>query len=477
MSLRGIGLGFRPELAAGILASRDVVDLLEVVFESCFVSSSAWKEAVALSAMFPIVPHGVKLSLGSAEGIDRDKARLFARFARDVRATVVTEHVAFTKSGGVDVGHLTALPFTEGAVRVVARNLDVLRVTMARERVDVPVLLENAAWTLRWPDDAMPEGEFHRRVVEETGAGLLLDVANVFANAKNSGVDPFVLLRSYPLDAVKMVHLAGGITEGGFHYDSHAHPVDEVVFGMLAEVVRVAGDVPVVLERDGRFPPFAVLAAEMTRAREVVREHAREDVLRTADVAPRALSPRVDDTVLGGEIDLARAQATLAAHLVDESVPPSVPFDGGAVRRTRNVLERKRVDDAMPLLSNVAALGLDLSERGLGILLGTRRAPPHVAVADAFTLARAFERTQGPDGGALREAAMRDRLALAARFAERSTGDTLGRVPRFGPHVGRGTTEDGHDVWVVKGFGRSAPLRTFGRGTPAPRSARTGGGE
>ncbi len=94
----GVGIGFRSELAADIFERRSSIELLEVVAESCFVQPAAWREAVALASMWPVIPHGVKLSLGSAEGIDEDKARLLGRFAREVRSPLVTEHAAFTKS-------------------------------------------------------------------------------------------------------------------------------------------------------------------------------------------------------------------------------------------------------------------------------------------------------------------------------------------------------------------------------------------
>src|SRR5262245_4800756 len=136
------GIGLRPEIAGDLLGSPGSVDFVEVVAEACFASPAARREAVAVSRVWPVVPHGVKLSLGSAEGIDVDRARRLGALARELRAPAVTEHVAFVRGGGREIGHLTQVPFTREAVRVVAANVARAR----RALPDVPLLLENAAW-------------------------------------------------------------------------------------------------------------------------------------------------------------------------------------------------------------------------------------------------------------------------------------------------------------------------------------------
>src|SRR5688572_24237208 len=152
MSLpEGVGIGFRPELSAGLLRAPHTVDFLEVVAESLYSRADWLREAIALREVWPVVPHGVKLSLASAEGVDLDRARKLGELARQLRAPMVTEHIALTRAGGREIGHLTAVPFTREAVSVVARNVAATR----RFLPDVPFLLENIAWTLRFSDDAM----------------------------------------------------------------------------------------------------------------------------------------------------------------------------------------------------------------------------------------------------------------------------------------------------------------------------------
>ena len=166
--IEGVGLGWRPEIAADLLVDRGAVDFVEVIAEACFVPSAQRREAVALAEAWPVIPHGVKLSLGSAEGVDEDRARRLGALAVALRAPMITEHVALTSAGGCDIGHLTQLPRTREAVRVVARNVARAR----RHLPDVPLVLENVAWTLRWPDDAMRE-----EVAIDNGAPATQEVA------------------------------------------------------------------------------------------------------------------------------------------------------------------------------------------------------------------------------------------------------------------------------------------------------------
>src|SRR5262245_17691401 len=142
LPLDAVGLGFRAEIAGDLLGAPERGDFVEVVAETCFASPAARREAVALSRICPVVPHGVKLSLGSAEGMGVECARRLGALARELRGPAITEQVAFVRAGGREIGHLTQGPFTREAVRVVAANVAAAR----RALPDVPLYLENAAW-------------------------------------------------------------------------------------------------------------------------------------------------------------------------------------------------------------------------------------------------------------------------------------------------------------------------------------------
>ncbi|WP_437959157.1 DUF692 domain-containing protein [Sorangium sp. So ce119] len=448
-----VGVGFRPELAADLLSAPDAVDFVEVVAEACFASPAARREAAAIARIWPVVPHGVKLSLGSASGIDLDRARRLGALCRELAAPVVSEHVAFVRGGGREIGHLTALPYTVEAARVVARNVAAAR----RALPDIPLLLENAARTLRFPDDDLDEGRFYAEVVARTGCDLLLDVGNVYANAVNAGADPATLVRSYPLDRVAMIHIAGGAREHGFYFDTHAHPVPEPVFALLAAVLERTGPVPILLERDGDFPPFASLAAEIA----TLRVLARSAPPRPPPTAGRASALQIstsDPDPPAGAPALAAVQAHVAELLtapLDPSPDGVRPFDAAEVARSRAILQRKRVDDALPLLPRLASHREAAARLAARCVEASPRAPRLAAVADALRIAAAAE----ADARLAPEAAV-DRLLLRARFVG-PAGDGSVR-PRLLPFIRRERLPGGRVIWAIKGIGSSADVRLFG---------------
>jgi uncharacterized protein (UPF0276 family) len=332
--LTGVGIGYRPAIAGDLVARPRAADFLEVLAESC-AAGARRREARALSEAWPVVVHGVSLSLGSAEGPDDERARGLGAAARELRAECITEHVAFVRAGGRAIGHLTMLPMTRDAVRVLARNVARVR----RRLPDVPLLLENVAWTLRWPEDEMAEPDFYAEVARATGCDLLLDVANLYANARNAGRDPVQELARFPLDHVRMVHVAGGMLEDGFWYDTHAAAVPDDVYALAARALSVTGGLPVVLERDSRFPPFAMLEREIERLRVLVRQAPQPSPAygtRNASIEP----PRNQEVLHEGQLKLAEALA------VDDPAPREEErFGAPALRRARRVLRRKLEDE------------------------------------------------------------------------------------------------------------------------------------
>jgi uncharacterized protein len=450
--LDGVGLGWRRELAADLLASPGVVDFIEVVAESCHVQAKLRREALALSRMWPVALHGVKLSLGSAEGLREDRARLLGELARELAAPVVSEHVAFTRGCEREIGHLTPLPRTRAAVAVVARNVARAR----RFLPDVPLLLENVAATFWWPDDEMDEATFYQEVVAATGCELLLDLSNLWANATNEGLDPLAVLEGYPLERVAMVHLAGGEWDHGFYLDTHAAPIGEPVLELLRALVRRRGAVPVPLpilvERDAEFGPFAELQRELERVREIA------GISERVPWGARTPGPAIA-AAQGPDEALAEQQRALALALTElhEPSPAMLARYGAAdLQRSRAVLRRKRVDDSLPLVPRTAARGALARTLAMAAVERMPRAPQGAAVADALRIAAAA--AADPE---LSAAGRIDHLILRARFVG---PDRHGSVrPRRGPFVGRARLEGRRDCWVLKGPGTAAAVRLYER--------------
>ncbi|MBK9263610.1 MAG: DUF692 domain-containing protein [Polyangiaceae bacterium] len=436
---RAAGLGFREEIAADLLRFPNAVDFVEVVAESCYVKPAARREAKAVAEIWPVVPHGVKLSLGAAEGIDPARARALGALAKDLRAPVISEHVAFVRSGQREIGHLTALPFTRTAIAVVCRNVDRAR----RHLPDVPLLLENVAWTFQWPESEMAEGDFYSEIATRTGCSLLLDVGNLYANAINSGKNPITFAESFPLNRIGMIHLAGGILEHAFYFDDHAHAVADDVFALLQSVLAKTGPVPILIERDALFPPFCELRSEVDRCRELLAE---APVIRhTPPIAPDA-SAYVSVPEIAA---LERAQNHVAKLLVDLDLPDDQRFDRHAIERSRAILHRKRVDEALPLLSYLAPFRAHVEHIAHQVVAQKARPPRLAAIADALEIARRATAIES-----LAIAAERDLLSLETRFHS----DPITKVvrPRSAPFVRVRQMASGAKVFAFKGFGPHA---------------------
>ncbi len=437
-----VGLGWRSEIAADLLRQPGCVDFIEVVAEGCYASRAARREACAFAEAWPAVVHGIKLSLGGAEAIEAERARALGRLARDLRAPLITEHVAFVRSGGRDIGHLTPLPFTRAAIAAVERNVDRAR----RHLPDVPLALENVACTFRWPERDLDEPDFYAEIVRRSGCPLLLDVANLYANAVNDGADPFERARRFPLDQVAMIHVAGGAWQAGFYFDDHAHAVGEGVFSLLAYVLERTGPVPILVERDAAFPPFEEIAAELTRCR---------GLLSAATGMPSGPSHRARGVIDGADIDeLLRQQGEVTRLLTTTDAVAAARIDAAGLARTRGVLERKRVEEALPFLPLLASRRDRLVPLAEGVIRAAPRSRSMVGVSDAWCIAE-----QARSDAALAELAKRELLVLRSRFVRGHDGVR----PRTGPFLGSIETA-GKRVWAAKGIGAGARVRVIERG-------------
>ncbi len=254
----GVGIGWRPEIA-GVVAGLPGLGFAEVVAESVHGHGPLPDGLAGLRERgVPVVPHGVRLSLGGAEAVDADRVTRFAAVAERLGAPLASEHIAFVRAGGVEAGHLLPLPRTREAVAATTAN-----VRRVQAELSVPLALEPIAALFDWPDDELTEAQFVTEILDATGALLLLDVANVYANARNRGADPVALLDELPLDRVAYVHVAGGAEHDGVYHDTHTDAVGPAVLDLLAELCARHRPPAVMLERDGRYPPAGQLRAEL----------------------------------------------------------------------------------------------------------------------------------------------------------------------------------------------------------------------
>jgi uncharacterized protein (UPF0276 family) len=263
-----VGLGFRPQLKSEIFLHRAEIDFLEITADHYLDATPAKLEELELLKLhFPLIPHGLNLSLGSAEGLNEDYLEKFARLINGLQPEWYSDHICFTRSGGVDIGHLAPVPFTRDAVQALVRN-----VAAVKQKIKTPLILENITYMFRYPLAEMSEAEFLRRVLEETDCGLLLDVTNLYINAVNHGYDWRRFLDELPIERVVQLHFVGGHRNRNYLIDSHSYATPDAVWEVFREVCARAGLRGVILERDGNFPPFAEILGELRTARRLCKK-------------------------------------------------------------------------------------------------------------------------------------------------------------------------------------------------------------
>ncbi len=250
------GLGWRPELAAGILAHLDRIDLIEVIADDYFDAPRRDLRAFqTLAAQVSMMLHGVSLGLASTVPVEPRRLDRVARLIAATGAESWSEHLAFVRGGGIEIGHLAAPPRSAASIEGACRNLE-----RAAHIVGSAPIVENIATLVAPPASQLDEAEWIGRIVCGASVGLLLDLHNLYANAVNFGDDPQAFLRRLPLERVTAVHLSGGRWIGGPNgarrlLDDHLHDVPPEVFALLRELGRLAPQpLTVIIERNGAFP-------------------------------------------------------------------------------------------------------------------------------------------------------------------------------------------------------------------------------
>jgi uncharacterized protein (UPF0276 family) len=268
----GVGLGLRTVHYAHIASARPAVDWFEILSENYMHTEGRpleWLDAIA--AVYPVAMHGVSMSIGSTDPLDRAYLTELRSLRDRSGARWVSDHLCWTGVGGKNTHDLLPMPYTEEALRHV-----VGRVRAVQDFLGAPLALENPSTYVehagaREPgegDATMPEWEFLARTADEADCAILLDVNNVFVSAYNHGYDPRTYLAAVPFDRVVQLHVAGHTHHGTHIVDSHIGPVIEPVWRLLGEAWRRAGGVSVLLEWDAEIPAFEATHAEALRARE-----------------------------------------------------------------------------------------------------------------------------------------------------------------------------------------------------------------
>ena len=268
----GFGLGLRPEHYEEIAASPGRVDWFEALSENYMVPGGSplhWLERIRRD--YPVVLHGVSLSIGSIDPLDRRYLDELKALADRVQPLWVSDHLCFTGLGGINMHDLLPLPYTEEALDHVAE-----RVRAVQDHLGRRLVLENVSSYVTYAASELSEWEFIAELARRADCDILLDVNNVHVSAFNHDFDARTYLRAMPRARVRQFHLAGHTHKGSHIIDTHDHPIVADVWSLYEEAVRLFPGVPTMIERDADIPPYAELLAELDIARRLAAGTRRE---------------------------------------------------------------------------------------------------------------------------------------------------------------------------------------------------------
>ena len=268
MSALGFGLGLRPRHYEAILKSKPRVDWFEALSENYMIPGGRpLSYLMRIRERYPVVLHGVSLSIGSTDPLDRAYLEGLRALAQRVQPEWISDHLCWTGVSGRNLHDLMPLPYTDEALRHVAS-----RVRQVQDALGRRILLENVSSYVTYRDSAMSEWAFLSALASEADCDLLLDVNNIYVSAFNHGFDAIEFLDGVPAARVRQIHLAGHDNCGDLIIDTHDAPVIGPVWKLYAEALRRFGPVPTMIERDAKIPPLGTLVREIDRARAIAAD-------------------------------------------------------------------------------------------------------------------------------------------------------------------------------------------------------------
>ena len=259
----GFGLGLRIPHYDEILATRPQVDWFEVLSENYLVpGGKPLYYLERIRANYPVVMHGVSLSIGGTDPLNLDYLKQLKALADRIEPRWISDHLCWTGVGGLNLHDLMPLPYTEEAVQHV-----VSRVNQVQDFLGRKILLENVSSYVTYKQSQLTEWEFLTHIAEQADCLILLDINNIYVSSFNHGFDPADYLNGIPIERVQQFHLAGHQNCGNYIVDTHDHPIINPVWALYETAVKRFGFVSTMIERDDNIPPLKELLAELDHAR------------------------------------------------------------------------------------------------------------------------------------------------------------------------------------------------------------------
>lgn len=244
----GVGLGFREAIKEDILKAYKEIDFLELIPEH-FLTSKTTSQLEVLREKFPLVPHGVDLSIGSTASLDEVYLSALEKHVGFINAPYWSEHLAFTKSEIHNIGHLSPIVRTRESL-----TLFVEKIKTVQARIRRPLIIENVTYQVDFSEHEYTEPQFFNELYQQAGVGMLLDITNLFINSKNHGFDPIAYLRELNTQMIVQGHLIGYELRDGYYVDSHGKDVQEDLWLFCKEVSEFVNFKSIVIEWDKNFP-------------------------------------------------------------------------------------------------------------------------------------------------------------------------------------------------------------------------------
>lgn len=274
MPFLGFGLGLRPNYYEEILSLKPEVDWFEILSENYLVPGGKplyYLDKICQS--YPVVMHGVSLSLGSSDPLDIEYLKQLKQLAARVEPAWISDHLCWTGVDGLNVHDLLPIPYTHQAIDHI-----VSRIQQIQEFLGRALLIENVSSYLTFKQSEMTEWAFLVEIVKKSGCSILLDVNNIYVSSVNHQFNPLDYINAMPADKVAQIHLAGHSNHGDYIIDTHDAPVIQPVWDLYAATIQKLGRVSTMIERDDNMPPLAELLTELNHARRIAEHVLLEEV-------------------------------------------------------------------------------------------------------------------------------------------------------------------------------------------------------
>lgn len=274
MPFLGFGLGLRPDYYEEILEQKPDLDWFEILTENYLVPGG--KPLYYLEKIrehYPVVMHGVSLSIGSTDPLDVDYLKQLKELAIQVEPAWISDHLCWTGVEGLNMHDLLPIPYTQQAIRHIVERIQQVQDFLGR-----PILIENVSSYLTYKQSELTEWDFIVEIINQAGCYVLLDVNNIYVSSVNHQFNPMDYINAMPAERVAQIHLAGHSNHGDYIIDTHDAPIIQPVWDLYAATIKRLGNISTMVERDDNMPELAELLGEVHRAKQITQQLLNEEV-------------------------------------------------------------------------------------------------------------------------------------------------------------------------------------------------------